>query len=149
MDSSVHSPYLVCIILLLSQGDNSGKVAIWNMAPVRDEEAEQNESIPKLLCQMENHLGLLDACCMILFILELIIFESWVIFLAISACVNCVRWSKDGKYLASAGDDKLVMIWQMSRYGGVSTVFGSNVVNHEQWRVVSTLRGHSGGQCLD
>ena len=64
------------------------------------------------------------------------------------ACVNCVRWSNNGKYLASAGDDKLIMIWQTSRYGGVSTVFGSagKLVNHEQWRVVSTLRGHSGGR---
>ncbi|ELT95316.1 hypothetical protein CAPTEDRAFT_117691 [Capitella teleta] len=98
------------------QGDNSGKVTIWNMAPVRDEAAENDPNVPKLLCQMENHL----------------------------ACVNCVRWSNDGKFLSSAGDDKLVMIWQASRYGGGSSVFGSNVVNHESWRVLSTLRGHSG-----
>lgn len=33
-----------------------------------------------------------------------------------SACVNCVRWSCGGKYLATGGDDKLIMIWQMARY---------------------------------
>ena len=31
------------------------------------------------------------------------------------ACVNCVRWSCGGKYLATGGDDKLIMIWQMAR----------------------------------
>jgi len=30
--------------------------------------------------------------------------------------VNCVRWSCGGKYLATGGDDKLIMIWQMARY---------------------------------
>lgn len=38
-------------------GDDSGKVTIWNMAPVKNEEDEMNENIPKLLCQMDNHLG--------------------------------------------------------------------------------------------
>lgn len=32
------------------------------------------------------------------------------------ACVNSVRWSCGGKYLATGGDDKLIMIWQMARY---------------------------------
>jgi len=32
------------------------------------------------------------------------------------ACVNCVRWSFSGKFLASGGDDKLVMIWKISKY---------------------------------
>ena len=99
------------------QGDNSGKVVIWNMAPVREENIEKDENVPKMLCQMDNHL----------------------------ACVNCVRWSCNGYYLASAGDDKLIIIWQINKYGGVSAVFGSgNKVNVEHWRASSTLRGHSG-----
>ncbi|EDO29643.1 predicted protein, partial [Nematostella vectensis] len=68
------------------QGDECGKVSIWNMAPIKNEEDEMNENVPKLLCQMDNHL----------------------------ACVNCVRWSGNGKYLASGGDDNLIMIWQMA-----------------------------------
>ena len=32
------------------------------MAPVRSEAQENNKEIPKLLCQMDNHLGLLLAC---------------------------------------------------------------------------------------
>ena len=27
------------------------------MAPVRDENAENDENVPKLICQMDNHLG--------------------------------------------------------------------------------------------
>lgn len=30
---------------------------IWNMAPVLREEDEKNENVPKMLCQMDNHLG--------------------------------------------------------------------------------------------
>ena len=33
-------------------------------------------------------------------------------------CVNCVRWSNDGRYLASAADDKSIMIWAAVRYEG-------------------------------
>lgn len=32
------------------------------------------------------------------------------------ACVNCVRWSNNGLYLASGGDDKLVMVWKRAAY---------------------------------
>lgn len=45
------------VMLDLCSGEDSGKVMIWNMAPVLREEDEKNESIPKMLCQMDNHLG--------------------------------------------------------------------------------------------
>lgn len=62
----------------------------------------------------------------------------------ITACVNCVRWSCGGQYLASGGDDKLIMIWRLSGGGG-SNVFGGNgKLNAETWRCVATLRGHAG-----
>ncbi|KAF4011510.1 hypothetical protein G4228_003633 [Cervus hanglu yarkandensis] len=62
------------------------------------------------------------------------------------ACVNCVRWSNGGMYLASGGDDKLIMVWKRATYIGPSTVFGSSgkLANVEQWRCVSILRSHSG-----
>ncbi|XP_073646526.1 protein HIRA isoform X5 [Tursiops truncatus] len=62
------------------------------------------------------------------------------------ACVNCVRWSNSGMYLASGGDDKLIMVWKRATYIGPSTVFGSSgkLANVEQWRCVSILRSHSG-----
>jgi len=36
---------------------------------------------------------------------------SYILFY-VSACVNCVRWSNNGVYLASGGDDKLIMVWK-------------------------------------
>lgn len=60
------------------QGIDSGRIVIWNMAPIL--KSENKENVPKLLCQMDHHL----------------------------ACVNCVRWSNSGTILASCGDDKLV-----------------------------------------
>ncbi|XP_053326873.1 protein HIRA isoform X2 [Spea bombifrons] len=100
------------------QGEDSGKVVIWNMPPVVKEEDEKNENVPKMLCQMDNHL----------------------------ACVNCVRWSNNGAYLASGGDDKLIMVWKRSGYIGPSSVFGSSskLTNVEQWRCLTILRSHSG-----
>uniref|UniRef100_A0A8B9Y2Z3 Protein HIRA n=1 Tax=Bos mutus grunniens TaxID=30521 RepID=A0A8B9Y2Z3_BOSMU len=100
------------------QGQDSGKVVIWNMSPVLQEDDEKDENVPKMLCQMDNHL----------------------------ACVNCVRWSNGGMYLASGGDDKLIMVWKRATYIGPSTVFGSGgkLANVEQWRCVSILRSHSG-----
>nr|XP_045374018.1 protein HIRA [Camelus bactrianus] len=88
------------------------------MSPVLQEDDEKDENVPKMLCQMDNHL----------------------------ACVNCVRWSNSGMYLASGGDDKLIMVWKRATYIGPSTVLGSSgeLANVEQWRCVSILRSHSG-----
>ncbi|XP_055384553.1 protein HIRA homolog [Condylostylus longicornis] len=98
------------------QGNDSGRVVVWNLLPVISEEAEEDENIPKILCQMDNHL----------------------------ACVNCVRWSENGQMLASGSDDKLVMIWKMCK--GPSGVFGTDGItkNPESWKCIYTLRGHSG-----
>lgn len=95
------------------QGVDCGRVCIWNMAPIVNETEEQKENVPKLLCRLDNHLS----------------------------CVNCVRWSNNGRNLASAGDDKVIMIWQFCGQAGTS--FGG-VINAEQWRCVHNLRGHSG-----
>lgn len=53
------------------QGKDSGRVTIWNLGPVIYQEYEKNENVPKLLCQLDNHLS----------------------------CVNCVRWNHSGKFL--------------------------------------------------
>ena len=39
------------------QGNDSGRVVVWNLLPVLSEKAELDKTIPKLLCQMDNHLG--------------------------------------------------------------------------------------------
>lgn len=47
---------------------------------------------------------------------------------------NC-RWCPTGTYLASAGDDGTVIVWEQS-----STVNSLEEDNLESWRVVSMLR---------
>ena len=48
---------LLLTIVLHSTGDDSGRVVIWNVAPIVKEQAEEDDNVPKLLCQMDNHLG--------------------------------------------------------------------------------------------
>ncbi|KAL0894232.1 hypothetical protein ABMA27_014244 [Loxostege sticticalis] len=93
------------------QGGDSGRVVVWNLNSVLLESVEVDPNIPKMLCQMDNHL----------------------------ACVNCVRWSNAGRYLASGGDDRLVMVWGLSVAAGTQ---GKHKA--ETWRCLSTLRGHAG-----
>ncbi|KAJ8924558.1 hypothetical protein NQ315_000707 [Exocentrus adspersus] len=97
------------------QGASGGRIVIWNIGPVINENEETDPKIPKLLCQMDNHL----------------------------ACVNVVRWSNSGHLLASGGDDKLVMIWRLTNEGS-SSVFGSGKVNTETWKCIHTLNSHNG-----
>ena len=54
------------------------KIQIWNMDPILHKDRENNPKCQKLLCSLYNHM----------------------------ACVNCVRWSLSGKYLASGADDR-------------------------------------------
>ena len=60
--------------------DQAGRISIWNMAPILSAKDAKDPKVPKLLSQMDHHLG----------------------------CVNCLRWSHQGNFLASGGDDKLV-----------------------------------------
>lgn len=39
------------------QGGDSGRVVVWNLNPVLFEAVEVDPNIPKMLCQMDNHLG--------------------------------------------------------------------------------------------
>ena len=99
------------------QGESNGRICIWNLAPVVSEKAAEDEAVPKLLAQMDHHLG----------------------------CVNCLRWSPSGTFLATGGDDKLVMVWKQSPGGGGGAIFGGGgKVQHESWRCAHTLRSHNG-----
>lgn len=94
------------------QGKYSGRIAIWNLRAVTEEAVERDENVPKLLCNLDNHLS----------------------------CVNTVRWSHSGKSLASGGDDKLIMIW--TRSGEARVNAAGVLVGLEQWRCAHTLSAH-------
>lgn len=98
------------------QGDDCGRVTVWNLVPIINPKLQKDSSVPKMLCQMDNHL----------------------------ACVNSVRWSGSGKFLASAGDDQRVILWTKSAYGGGAVFGGGGKVNHESYKVAHTLRIHDG-----
>ncbi|KAG5452202.1 Protein hira [Clonorchis sinensis] len=99
--------------------DTCGVVILWNMAPIRDPKLEADPNTPRKLFQMDSH----------------------------QACVNCVRWSPSGCWLASAGMDKVVMLWtKTSAASRQTTVFGLKEKTKftEHWRCASVLRGHTG-----
>ncbi|KAI8059330.1 WD40-repeat-containing domain protein [Gongronella butleri] len=100
----------------LATGGIDTTVKVWNTDPIYDEKAEADPQCHRLLCTMTLHNG----------------------------AVLCVRWSKDGRYLASSSDnDNVVIIWELDRDASSGAVFGSTDVNHETWRAVKYLRGHA------
>lgn len=57
--------------------------------------------------------------------------------------VNCVRWAKHGRYLASGSDDQVILVHER-KPGSGTTEFGSGEPpDVENWKVALTLRGHT------
>jgi len=61
--------------------------------------------------------------------------------------MNCVRWSPNGRYLASCSDDSAVFVHYLHPGSG-SGYFGQSVKNVEEWKVSSFERRHSAGPSL-
>ena len=77
--------------------------------------AEEQENVPRLLTSLEE-----------------------------GSPVNCVRFSPDGKLLATAADDRTILLWEL-REGTATKIFGSDDVNTENWCRVAALVGHTSG----
>lgn len=57
--------------------------------------------------------------------------------------VNCVRWAKHGRFLASGSDDQVILVYER-KPGSGTTEFGSGQPpDVENWKVAMTLRGHA------
>ena len=54
-----------------------------------------------------------------------------------------MRWSENGKFLASGGDDKVIMIWQISRYVPELFVRFVGKGRMRRWQSLK-FRGHTG-----
>lgn len=80
-----------------------------------DRESESDQSTQTLLATLRDHFG----------------------------SVNCVRWAKHGRYVASGSDDQVILIHER-KPGSGTTEFGSGEPpDVENWKVTMTLRGHT------
>lgn len=90
------------------------QVRIWNAKAVTRELPDEG-SISQLLATLRDHFG----------------------------SVNCVRWAKHGRFIASGSDDQVIMIHER-KPGSGTTEFGSGEPpDVENWKVAMTLRGHT------
>lgn len=100
--------------LRFATGGGDHKVRIWNMKSV-GKNFENDESTQRLLATLRDHFG----------------------------SVNCVRWAKHGRYIASGSDDQVILIHE-KKPGSGTTEFGSGEPpDIENWKVAMTLRGHT------
>ncbi|KAL8130119.1 hypothetical protein V2J09_019274 [Rumex salicifolius] len=95
-------------------GGGDHKVRIWDMKYV-GRDFGKDDSTQRLLATLRDHFG----------------------------SVNCVRWAKHGRYIASGSDDQVILIHER-KPGSGTTEFGSGEPpDVENWKVVMTLRGHT------
>ncbi|KAM6576071.1 hypothetical protein CsatB_027908 [Cannabis sativa] len=100
--------------LRVATGGGDHKVRIWNMKSL-GRDVEKEESTQRLLATLRDHFG----------------------------SVNCVRWAKHGRYLASGSDDQVILVHER-KPGSGTTEFGSGEPpDVENWKVTLTLRGHT------
>ena len=90
------------------------KVKVWSTAALLDRNKENDKECPKLLATLSDHFG----------------------------PVNCCRFSKNGRYLATASTDSNILLYELHEGKG-KTMFGSNdEPNVENWSNVGRLKGH-------
>ncbi|CAM8964189.1 unnamed protein product [Rhodiola kirilowii] len=100
--------------LRFATGGGDHKVRIWNMKSA-GRDMNGDEPTQRLLATLRDHFG----------------------------SVNCVRWAKHGRYLASGSDDQVILIHER-KPGSGTTEFGSGEApDVENWKVAMTLRGHT------
>ncbi|GLT48744.1 hypothetical protein SLA2020_223520 [Shorea laevis] len=100
--------------LRFATGGGDHKVRIWNKISV-GRDLGNDESSQRILATLRDHFG----------------------------SVNCVRWAKHARYLASGSDDQVILIHER-KPGSGTTEFGSGEPpDIENWKVAMTLRGHT------
>ncbi|CAN6543766.1 unnamed protein product [Malus baccata var. baccata] len=101
--------------LRLATGGGDHKVRVWNMKSLGRDLDNEESSAQRLLATLRDHFG----------------------------SVNCVRWAKHGRFVASGSDDQVILIHER-KPGSGTTEFGSGEPpDLENWKVAMTLRGHT------
>mmetsp|Transcript_68943 Transcript_68943/g.218011 ORF Transcript_68943/g.218011 Transcript_68943/m.218011 type:complete len:198 (+) Transcript_68943:703-1296(+) len=95
-------------------GGEDHKVRIWGMGPVLSKKEEGDADVPKILATLVDHFG----------------------------PVNVVRWSRDGRFIASGSDDKIIIITELRPGGGQATFGSTDTPNVENWKALHSLRSH-------
>ncbi|KAM7272396.1 hypothetical protein ACFE04_027059 [Oxalis oulophora] len=90
-------------------------VRVWSMKSVGRDSESSDDINQRLLATLRDHFG----------------------------SVNCVRWAKHGRLVASGSDDQVILIHE-KKPGSGTTEFGSGEPpDVENWKVAMTLRGHT------
>ncbi|TIA93160.1 hypothetical protein E3P99_00244 [Wallemia hederae] len=105
----------------LATGGIDAIIRVWTAAPIKNERLASNDKVPKQLSTLDQH--------------------SERVYAPYLGPVLSVRWSNSGRYLASASDDRAIIIWAIDPNGG-GKVFGSSEVNIEGWKAERVLSGH-------
>ncbi|GMI92251.1 homolog of histone chaperone HIRA [Hibiscus trionum] len=100
--------------LRFATGGGDHKVRIWNLKSV-GRDLENDESTQRLLATLRDHFG----------------------------SVNCVRWAKHGRFLASGSDDQVILIHERKPGSGATEFGNGEPPDVENWKVAMTLRGHT------
>ncbi|KAI2790209.1 Protein HIR1 [Penicillium oxalicum] len=99
--------------LVTAAGD--GYVRIWSTEAIHNTDKPEFASKPKQLASMSNHSG----------------------------TIHTVRFSPNGKYLASGADDKIVCVYTLDSSPPTHSTFGSDEAPPvENWRTIRRLIGH-------
>ncbi|KAK3100923.1 HIR complex subunit, partial [Teratosphaeriaceae sp. CCFEE 6253] len=98
----------------LATGAGDGHVRVWSTAAILHA-SDPSNTAPKQLASLSHHSG----------------------------TVHSVRFSKNGKYLASGADDKILCVYQLEPGAAGHATFGSNETQPvENWRIFRRLIGH-------
>ncbi|PRW57352.1 uroporphyrinogen decarboxylase [Chlorella sorokiniana] len=112
-DGGVYTVHVQSSGRRFATGGADALVKVWSLAPVLD--AQKERAGPLVLATLSDH----------------------------TSTVNTVRFSKNGKYLASGSDDKMICIFEHKPGPGTTVLGGSSTPNLENWRTRAVLRGHS------
>ena len=87
---------------------------VWNLASIKDRSVEGDPNVPQILATLSEHFN----------------------------TVNCVRFSKNGQFLASGSTDTNVFLYEKRAGPGRAAFGSSDAPNVENWVSCQTLRGH-------
>ncbi|XP_057549293.1 protein HIRA-like isoform X2 [Amaranthus tricolor] len=100
--------------LRFATGGGDHKVRIWDMNSIA-RDFDKDDQTHRILATLRDHFG----------------------------SVNCVRWAKHGRNIASGSGDQLILIHEMKPGSGTSEFGSGEPFDVENWKVVMTLRGHT------